>query len=90
LGAIYLLDKRSDDARAPFVQPLDASEAMISLIANTYGTKLLDKHMRAREFELLSRVVAHVPLRRVTPHTDPDRLANLCHLLLDDFEQLHV
>jgi hypothetical protein len=63
---------------------------MISLIANTYGTKLLDKHMRAREFELLSRVVAHVPLRRVTPHTDPDRLANLCHLLLDDFEQLHV
>ena len=90
LGAIYLLGGRSEDSQAPFVQALDASEGMISLIANTYGTKLLDKHMRAREFEFLSRVLAHVPLRRVTPHADPSRLAELCKLLVDDFERLHV
>jgi hypothetical protein len=90
LSAIYLLDERSDDAQAPFVQPVDATAAMISLVANTYATKLLDKHMRAREFELLSRVLEHVPLRRVTPHGDMSRLGELCDSLLSDFEHLHV
>lgn len=90
LGAIYLLDERSDSPDAPLVQPLDAAEGMINLIANTYGTKLLDKQMRAREFDLLSRVLAHVPLRRVTPHTDARQLPKLCDLLLSDFKHLHV
>jgi len=90
LAAIYLLDERSDDPRAPFVQPLDPAEGMISLIANTYGTKFLDKNMRAREFDVLSRVSQHVPLRRVTPHADPSKLANLCDELLSDFGRLHV
>ena len=90
LAAIYLLDERSEDSQAPFVQPLDAAEGMISLVANTYATKLLDKHMRAREFDLLSRVLAHVPLRRVTPHAEARRLAELCDCLLSDFEGLHV
>jgi hypothetical protein len=90
LGAIYLLDERSDDPQAPFVQSLDAAAGMISLIANTYGTKLLDRHMRAREFDLLTRVLAHVPLRRVTPHSDPQMLATLCDRLFADFKLLHV
>lgn len=90
LEAIYLLAERSEDPRAPFVEPLDHPEGLISLIANTYGTKLLDKQMRAREFELLSRILAHVPLRRVTPHTDAGQLAALCDRIVSDFERLHV
>jgi len=90
LAAIYLLEERREHSRAPFVQPLDRVAGMISLIANTYGTKLLDKHMRAREFELLSRVLQHVPLRRVTPHADASQLAKLCDQILADFESLHV
>jgi hypothetical protein len=90
LAAIYLLDERRDASEAPLIESVDAAEAMISLIANTYGTKLLDKHMRAREFELLSRVLRDVPLRRVTPHTDPRQLSTLCDRLLADFERLHV
>ena len=90
LAAIYLLDERSDDLAAPFVQPVDPTAGMISLIANTYATKLLDKHMRAREFDLLSRVLVHVPLRRVTPHADASRLGELCDCLLSDFGRLHV
>ena len=90
LGAIYLLNGRSDEPHAPFVEPIDTAAGMMSLIANTYGTKLLDRHMRAREFELLSRLLAHVPLRRVTPHTNANRLRSLCNLLLADLERLHV
>jgi hypothetical protein len=90
LAAIYLLEERSDEPQAPFVQPLDAAAGMISLIANTYGTKFLDKHMRAREFDVLSRVLEHVPLRRVTPHADPAAIPKLCDRLLTDFESLHV
>ncbi|HEU4795596.1 MAG TPA: hypothetical protein VFT02_08190 [Pyrinomonadaceae bacterium] len=85
LRAIYLLGERSDDPNAPLVQPLDQAAGLIELIANTYATKLLDKHMRARQFELLSRVLAQVPLRRVTPHTNAAKIPALCDLLLGDF-----
>jgi hypothetical protein len=57
----------------------------MALVANTYATKLMDKHMRAREFELLTRVVGNVSVRRVTPHADPARITELCNLIVDDF-----
>lgn len=85
LAAIYLLSERSDDPEAPLVQTLDQTQGLIELIANTYGTKLLDKQMRARQFDLLSRVLAQIPLRRVVPHTDAGRIPALCDLLLADF-----
>jgi hypothetical protein len=90
LAALYLIGKRRDDLRAPFVEPLDRAEGLMSLVANTYATKLMDKHMRAREFDLLSRVLSRVPLRRVTPHSDPARLSNLCDRILSDFNTLDV
>jgi hypothetical protein len=87
LAGIYLLDERRDDAAAPFVEPVGRAEGLMSLVANTYATKLMDKQMRAREFELLTRVLNNVPLRRVTPHTDPARIPRLCDAILDDFNQ---
>ena len=85
LAAIYQLGERRHDARAPFVETLDRAEGLMSLIANTYATKLMDKQMRAREFELLSRVIGHVPVRRVTPHADAGRISELCNTILNDF-----
>ena len=86
LAAIYYLNERSEDPAAPFVEALDKSEGLMSMVANTYATKLMDKQMRAREFELLTRVLNNVPLRRVTPHTDPMRIPELCHEILSDYE----
>ena len=85
LAAIYHLGERRQDTAAPLVQALDRAEALMSLVANTYATKLMDKQMRAREFELLTRVVSNVPLRRVTPHADPARIPDLCARILSDF-----
>ena len=85
LAAIYHLAERRQETSAPFVETLDRSEGLLSLIANTYATKLMDKQMRAREFELLTRVLGNVPLRRVTPHADPARIPALCDQILNDF-----
>ena len=85
LGAIYYLDERRDDPAAPVVEPLERAEGMILLVANTYSSKLMDKTMRAREFELLARVLNSVPMRRVVPHADPSRIPELCDAILNDF-----
>ena len=89
LAAVYILGERRDDPHAPFVEPLDRAEAMMSLVANTYATKLMDKQMRAREFELLTRVLHRIPLRRVTAHVDPARIPELCNSILADLKFEH-
>jgi hypothetical protein len=84
-AAIYVLAERSDDPAAPFIEDLTPAEALISLIANTYATYLMDKKMRAREFEILQRVLNSVPVKRVTPHSDPARIGELCQTVLESF-----
>jgi hypothetical protein len=86
LAAVYHLGDRRHDTTAPFVETLDRSEGLLSLIANTYMTKLMDKQMRAREFDVLTRVMNNVPLRRITPHADPARIPELCDTILSDFD----
>jgi hypothetical protein len=88
LAAIYHLDNRCDLPEAPQVNALNKSDGLMSLVANTYATKLMDKQMRAREFELLARVSHQVPLRRVTPHSDTSRIPDLCDRILEDFTSL--
>jgi hypothetical protein len=89
LAAIYLLDNRSEDPTAPSVHEVPSNEALISLIANTYATYLMDKKMRAREFELLGRVLKNVPVRRVVPHVDPVNIPSLCKTILADFDAIN-
>ena len=88
LSAIYVFGERRDESDAPFVQALDRTDALLSLIANTYTNYLIDKNMQARQFDLLTRVLANVPVRRVIPHADPRRLQQLCDCILDDFASL--
>jgi hypothetical protein len=88
LAAIYLLGERNDDAASPFLKPAPDREGLIALVANTYATRLMDKAMRAHEFELLGQLRASVPLRLVTPHSNPAYLSKLCRVILDDFHDL--
>jgi hypothetical protein len=88
LAAVYILDERSDDPTAPFIEELPMQAGLITLVANTYANYLLDQEMRAREFDLMGRLVKNVPLRNLTPHSDPARLPELCQFILDDFRKL--
>lgn len=85
LGAIYILGDRTTSAAAPFLEAIAAHSGLITLITNTYANTLLDKKMRAKEFNFLSMFVNIVPLRRVTPHADTQFIPKLCNLVLEDF-----
>ena len=89
LNAIYILNPRRNDSIAPFIIPEESRQSgLFALAANTYRNELLDKRMRQQEFEVLSRLVTHVPLRQVTPHTDIAKLPELCDKILEDFQTL--
>jgi hypothetical protein len=88
LGAIYVLTGREPDLAAPVVEELSSSEAFMTLVANTYVNYLLDSDMRSREFELLGRVVAGVPVRRVRTTDNPSRLFDLCEIIAADASQI--
>ena len=83
LAAIFLLAERTDDPAAPFVQDYPPAEKMMSLIANTYASYLMDRQMRGREFRFLHRVLNSVPVNRVIAHSNPARIGELCETILE-------
>ena len=84
LGAVYLLGERRSEA-APSVEAVRSQAALLALVADTFANKILDREMRALEFEVLGRLVTHVPVRRVFPHSDPSRIRDLCRVIREDF-----
>jgi hypothetical protein len=86
LGAIFVLGQRSSESGAPFLEQPAPSDGLLSMVANSYATNLLDKQMRAREFELFGRLLEAVPIRRLRPHEDPARIDHLCGLILECYE----
>ena len=89
LGAIYVLSERRPDP-APYIEAIRPQNALLALVADTYANKILDREMRAREFAILGRLVTTVPVRRVYPHEDPTRLAELCRVVREDLESLDL
>lgn len=89
LGAIYFLAPRSDHHQRPVIEPISLHDGFMALVENSYGALRIDKTMRAKEFDLLSKIAVQVPLRRVTAPADSSQLARLCDMVLEDSRQLH-
>ena len=87
LGAIYLLGDRRPDP-APYLEAIRPQAALLSLVADTFANKILDRAMRASEFAVLGRLVSTVPIRRVFPHEDSTRLGELCKVIREDWDSL--
>jgi hypothetical protein len=83
LALVYLLAPR-EAANAPRVEEVSGRDVLLELVQNTYMNWLLDRTQRAAEFELLTRLVAQVPVRRIVPHRDPACVDDLCDLILSD------
>ena len=84
LTAVYILEERCCSPGAPRITEVPPREKIWALAANTYANYLLDSAMRAQEFQSLGRLVNTVPVRRITPHSDPSRVAALCELIRRD------
>jgi len=87
VAAIYLLGDRRPDS-GPGIASVDLRAALLELLPNTYATNILDAQMRAREFEILGRLVARVPVRKLSPSDDSTHLESLCEQVLADFQSL--
>src|SRR5262249_13881620 len=89
LRAVYILDGRSSGT-APLIRDLSGSEALMALVGNSYVNYLLDREMRTREFDVLSRLVASMPVRRVVPQDDTSALFGLCNAIAEDALQVKL
>ncbi len=88
LGAVYVLQRREPRLVAPIVQPLTGTEAFIGVLGNTYMNYLSDPEERRREFELVGRLVARVPVRRIQAPADLSMLPALAAAIAADVECL--
>lgn len=89
LLAIYLLGDRRSVA-APVVEAVRPQAGFLSLIAGTFANKVLDREMRAREFEVLGRLVTHIPVRQLFAHSDGSRISELCQIIRKDLSERAV
>ena len=87
LAAIYT-GERTLDPTAEMVTALPPGQALVKLVANAYSYYLLDKDMRGREFDILSRLARHVPMRWLRARRDWSDLAQLRDAIIADVQQL--
>jgi hypothetical protein len=87
LAAVYMIGSRGPGA-SPEISELTGVPAFMALTANTYTPYLLDAGMRAREFDVLRRLVPHLPVRLVHPPQDIANIGSLCDGLLQDYSSL--
>jgi hypothetical protein len=90
LGGIYFLSSRSSDCAKPYINPISSQEALLSLVANNYSAHFMDKASRAKEFEMLGRILQKVPARQVTQSNDISHISYLCEAILTDFDRSYI
>jgi hypothetical protein len=78
LGAIFVLGERGADPQVPSLDSMRHQEGLLSLVANSFATNLLDPDMRAREFSLLGRVLSAVRIWQFRPQRDAAMINQLC------------
>jgi hypothetical protein len=90
LGAIYLLGAREEALAAPVIDNLSGSNALPILVTNTYVNYLLDRNMRSRDFDVLTRLVVRIPIRSVRPPANPSAVFDLCEAIVADTRRVPV
>ena len=88
LGAIYVLGESAGGSEKG-VEIVSQKTALMILVANTYASNCLDATQRAKEFEILSRMVATVPVRKIVRGKSVAEVEPFCAAIQRDFAGIH-
>jgi hypothetical protein len=89
LGVIYLLQERTSDSRS-LIGSVSLPNAFMALVANSYATQILDRQMRAKEFDVLSRLVPRVPVYSLEAPRDEDGFDDFYDVVCRDVKRMEV
>jgi hypothetical protein len=89
LGLMYLLQERTSDLLAR-VESVPLQTAFMALVANSYATKILDREMRANEFDVLSRLVPQVPIYSLQAPRDVGCFHDFYHRVSRDVRRAEI
>jgi hypothetical protein len=82
IGHIFVLAGPTEDT-TPAVRDLGPRDGLVALLRHTYGTYLIDTAMRAREFDVLARLVEAVPVCELRFGAGVGTLAAQCAALVE-------
>jgi hypothetical protein len=86
IGQVFVLAGQAAGT-GPAIRRLGPREGLVALLRHTYGTYLIDRAMRAREFDVLVRLVEAVPVFEVRFAAGLDTLGAQCAALVERFRQ---
>ena len=89
LRAIYVLEDHRGEP-GPYIESIPVQAAFFALVANSYATNILDSKMRANEFKTFSKLVSHVPIRKLFTSKGDLSPDGLCQVVRQDFSELRT
>jgi len=84
VAAIYMLTNHARIADVPCVMPMSSGEAMVELLANIYGNRLLHPELRLRELDTVHHVVSTIPVKAAVTGGRNSPVERFCEVVLDD------
>jgi hypothetical protein len=85
IGAVYVLDHKK--ASTSDVAMLSRQDALLALVTESYGTYVLTVERRSSELNVLGELVNEIPVLSVPSDPQKRTLAQLCQLVLSDYDQ---
>ena len=83
IRAIYVLEEPRRTGRIR-IAPLGAGDAMLEMVRAAFNLVVRDHERLAKQFEFASRLVAGVPVRRLSYPRAVERLPEICAAVLSD------
>jgi hypothetical protein len=84
LACVYVIEPRERREKTGF-EAMDRRQALMALVADSFGAVWLDAAGRAAEFQALASLAARVPVRRIRPREDIGRIPDLSEAILADW-----
>jgi hypothetical protein len=87
LAAIYFLGERRPREAVTF-EAMSGPAALIELVSDSHATEFASSALRAQEFDVLTRLLANIPARRVNPSESLAQVPELCEAIVRDFRRI--